>query len=844
MRHRNLPPTSALLPRPRIDALFKSGLKHPIISVVAGPGYGKTSAASAFFSTAEVDLIWLRLTWTDNIPTRLWSNLAAAMRAELPDLAEGIEGLGFPQNYAHFDMLLRVLTATARNVRPVALVLDQFECIDNPEIVRFFSLLCEAGLPGLTLVFISNTPSVVAALEAGRLVNITHIGAQDLRFTPEETTALFAQHGLRASGSTLSFVEHKLEGWPLPVFLMAMRLGSEPGAERRHIEATQGGLFNLFEQKSFLRLAPGHQRLLVKLALLPDFTPGILKALLPEDVRGVERMLAENPFVALNSVKGVYAMQNLYKSFLLTKQHHVDPEDKMHVYSVAGDQFFAAGRTLEAIDLFQQCGRFDDMLAAILDFSKARMGISVRHAEHLMSKLEALPEDFRAGQPIVDYLRAGIFLNNLENERCMDTLKALEQRLLKDSGAAARELLGEVYILMAGLYMIANKTEFARCYEKACDCLPQGSRFEDKDVLRVENNENFSIEDNSPGALARMEAAVHRGVSWMSQVMHGGGAGMQYLYSAEAAYHTYDFARARELAMQAIHCAGEQNQHDILCNAYFLMARSARMVGDLAAMTENIQFIKDYVYHHDRIGLYDLRDYAESWLYLCLDDVDRMAGWIKAPHVLHPDQPLITVGRDRILYATYLLHVGEYQALFELTRRLEDQARRRGIWADRLRVLIYRAMALQRMNRPEQALDALWQAYDMAYHNGIITPFLESGQRLRPVLDLAGKSDRGFDSQWISELRRKGNAASKRFNLLINAYRQNERAAEGRVDLSPREREVLRLLARGLTREEIAQESMVSVSTVKAVLGTLYDKLGALNRADAVRIAARYGIID
>jgi LuxR family maltose regulon positive regulatory protein len=46
-----------------------------------------------------------------------------------------------------------------------------------------------------------------------------------------------------------------------------------------------------------------------------------------------------------------------------------------------------------------------------------------------------------------------------------------------------------------------------------------------------------------------------------------------------------------------------------------------------------------------------------------------------------------------------------------------------------------------------------------------------------------------------------------------------------------------------MTQEEIASLTSLSVNTVKSVIRSIYNKLGALNRADAVRIAAARGIL-
>ncbi len=62
--------------------------------------------------------------------------------------------------------------------------------------------------------------------------------------------------------------------------------------------------------------------------------------------------------------------------------------------------------------------------------------------------------------------------------------------------------------------------------------------------------------------------------------------------------------------------------------------------------------------------------------------------------------------------------------------------------------------------------------------------------------------------------------------------------------LSPREREVLQLIARGSTNREIAAELYLSPHTIKEHTSSLYRALKARNRAEAVQIAQRLGLLD
>ena len=67
--------------------------------------------------------------------------------------------------------------------------------------------------------------------------------------------------------------------------------------------------------------------------------------------------------------------------------------------------------------------------------------------------------------------------------------------------------------------------------------------------------------------------------------------------------------------------------------------------------------------------------------------------------------------------------------------------------------------------------------------------------------------------------------------------------ADGDVPPTPRELEVLTLLAEGKSNKEIARGLGISVHTAKFHVGALIDKLDAVGRTDAVAQAARRGVI-
>lgn len=73
-------------------------------------------------------------------------------------------------------------------------------------------------------------------------------------------------------------------------------------------------------------------------------------------------------------------------------------------------------------------------------------------------------------------------------------------------------------------------------------------------------------------------------------------------------------------------------------------------------------------------------------------------------------------------------------------------------------------------------------------------------------------------------------------------FRQEARG-EGRVSLSPREREIVRLIARGLPNKAIADLLDVSLWTVATHLRRVFGKLGVSSRAEMVARALSAGLL-
>lgn len=94
----------------------------------------------------------------------------------------------------------------------------------------------------------------------------------------------------------------------------------------------------------------------------------------------------------------------------------------------------------------------------------------------------------------------------------------------------------------------------------------------------------------------------------------------------------------------------------------------------------------------------------------------------------------------------------------------------------------------------------------------------------------------------LVEAIRRVHAGESNFAVPVNG--RPTAADRGTASLTPREREIIRLVASGQTNREAAEALHVSEGTIEFHLRNIYAKLGATVRTDAVLIAQRLGWLD
>lgn len=128
----------------------------------------------------------------------------------------------------------------------------------------------------------------------------------------------------------------------------------------------------------------------------------------------------------------------------------------------------------------------------------------------------------------------------------------------------------------------------------------------------------------------------------------------------------------------------------------------------------------------------------------------------------------------------------------------------------------------------------------------VVLTMYDDDQHLFAALDAGASAfvPKSDPSDNVVSAARHAASAPDSFTATRLASALQRRLRPGGARLSERERQILDLLAEGLTTSSIARRLFVSESTAKGHLANLYEKLDATNRTQAVMNAVREGLLD
>ncbi|MDL2288691.1 LuxR C-terminal-related transcriptional regulator [Oscillospiraceae bacterium OttesenSCG-928-F05] len=824
--------------RERLDRLFDKGMAFAFISVVAGPGYGKTVAVAAYAKRTPMNVIWLRLQESDCDSQRFWSHFTDAVGRELPALAENLRKITLSAVLGIYDMIGRMFEEALCGGRQVLMVFDSFERASSHHVTGLLRFLLKAEIGGLHIIVVSNEKAAVSAIVPGS--GQLRVTMDDLCFTMEEMAALFALYDLHPGPAEMARVAEATGRWPLALHLFCVNRGAEgPGSGDK---TNQQLAAELFEKHYFSGYSKQMQHLLVGLSCFESFPMALVTRLTGEEAGQVVDELAANVFINYDYTAGLFHFQTMYRAFLSRRQALLTTEQLEELYEFMGGWCLQNGCADEALEYFWRVKNYDSYLKTVSGLPRVRR--SADNTAEILRCLDQFPAERKNLE--FDFCRAVLLLNGMEVERATKVLKKLVRVLAGKPGRTETEtrLLGDSYVVLADISLLMNRDDGLEPMKKAAELLREGCRVRTRELMLVGNNGAFYLPGNSAGQRQRMEDYFFEYARYSDRVANGSGYGHEWLFAAESAFLAGEFDRSRENCFQAIAKAALAEQHDIICNAYWNLMRTELYQGDCHRAEQWLSRLSAHVEERHIAELFELRDCASSWFHIRVGDYGAVAPWVAEVAPLRTDR-LLDVGRNRIIIIYYLSALGRLNEAYAEITRLEEVLRRSGRWQERVFLLVHKALRLLERGDRERAVDVFKSAYDMVYQNGIVVIFAEFGKHMQRLIRTARTQERvPFDASWLELVYKKAGSFEKRAAAVKKAYFYKEKPAAEDFNLNPREREILTYMAQGMTRSEIALHMNMSLSNVKRYVGNIYTKLRAIGRADAIYIATLNGLVD
>jgi LuxR family transcriptional regulator, maltose regulon positive regulatory protein len=221
--------------RTRVLRRLRAAGERRVISFVAPPGYGKTSALVQWASQDPRRVAWLTVDDGDNDPVVLLTYLAAAIdRLEPldPGIFDAIASPGVPDR----AVVGRLLAAVSGRAEPILVVIDDAHLITDQGCLDALAELI-TYVPGASQVALAGREPFALPLARWRAdESMLEIGPDDLAMDAQEASVLASRLGLTLSAEWTTQLTRRTEGWPALLALAALEVRRSP-REDRHILA-------------------------------------------------------------------------------------------------------------------------------------------------------------------------------------------------------------------------------------------------------------------------------------------------------------------------------------------------------------------------------------------------------------------------------------------------------------------------------------------------------------------------------------------------------------------------------------------------------------------------------
>jgi LuxR family maltose regulon positive regulatory protein len=868
-----------IISRQRLVDLINSGMEHKLTLISAPAGFGKTTLLSEWAAACDFPVGWISLDSNDNDVSRFLTYLLAALNNIHPGIEEvGAHSFQSPQAPQVEEILTALLNEMLVHGQLCGLVLDDYHVIDSREIHALVSFLIEHMPMQLHVIIATRAdPPLQLARWRGR-GQMLELRVSDLRFTLDEATAFLNKlMGLPLSIEQVNSLASRTEGWiaGLQMAAVSMRGRKDFSTFVETFAGTNRYILDYLVEEVLSGQSERRQHFLLQTSILEQMTGDLCDVVSGRSNSQLllESMERENLFVyPLDDGRQWYRYHHLFSDLLKRHLQLTQPDSIPSLHHKACVWFEKNGFPENAINHALTAEEYPRAANLVEKYAetflmRSEMGL-------LLDWMEKIPDALKTDRPLLNLYYACALLFRSES---YDQARDQVLKIRDESTANYKMALQAILASYEGNFPLAF--DYA---QKAIESLSgeQGSLFYflaqwiydsygliDKD-LDSGLQTFFDLAKRSQESGNAMGAVVA-----LSQL-----AGLQVrmglLHEAKVTYEEaleigeYGHERALPITGEALMGLGDllrewndlENARCILLDGieltnkwrhfaaldgYLYLARVENALGKSEEALAAIHKAMELAIGLDTIEFDDqLVEIYQARLWIEMGNLKAAENWAKK---FNRDSLIDEIADDSNIVLQHLLHRelyvlarlfitrGHFEQVLEFLEPLLAIKSRAGRVANQIEILILKSLALNGIGEVDEAVVILEKALSLAEPGGFVRMFVDEGPQMAHLL---------------YKVIERGNFIKYAKRLLSEFPDSDTQIGKEDIDqgdliepLSTREREVLDLIAQGLSNQEIASRLFISLSTVKGHASNIYGKLGVNNRTQAVARARGIGLL-
>ncbi len=888
------------VPRPHLtDRLLAGTGRAGCFGLLSSPaGTGKTTLLSEFVSRIQQPVAWLSLDEGDNDLNRFWSYLVAAFQSDLDRFGGSVlELLRRSQQLPGDTLPTLLLNEIADREQSIVLILDDYHEIHSEYIHTGLQFLID-HLPQNLYIVISTRIDPPFPLARYRARNqMIELRNHDLRFSGEETTKfLHYTMGLEMPDEDAAALGERTEGWAAGLQLAGLSLQGQRDVHAFIQEFTGSTLYvaEYLLEEVLRRQTEGMRTFLVQTSILSQMNGSLCEAVThcPDGQTMLQTLHRSNTFlIPLDRQGEWFRYHHLFADLLHSRlKQELSTDEIADLHSRAANWYDRNDLPSEAVRHALAAGDFEK--AANLIDMYARSLIYSGQISVLRGWLEGLPDTLRNTQTKLRFYQFWIDALQGKADLSEPALQEMEVSLATlPSTPDNNRLRGELMSVICRAIALSGRTargiQLAR---EALALLPSddyASLARTNSALAITLDLEGHTEEASPVYQRCFSQAAEAGeyrllantmmVKGLVQIHYGKlseaeqtfreiidlgerknnsppdravtnvdffPAGQGYLGLGNVHLEWNDLQTAETYLQRGIDLCHRGGLDGVFIGRE-LLSRLRQARGDLVGALEEIRHPEQGGPRVDDINIIIRRILIE----VDRENVD--AAWeLASPlaELLESDAateriPLLFLERLQAAVARVYLSRGEFENALRMADKLQSTARPGNRIPRLIEADLIRALALLEQSDGKiipGAVKALEHALELAEPQEYVLVFKEAGPGvillLRAVLDNPSASDttRAYAQNLFDD-----------FSVMVDT---SPVKANGEVpgiveQLTPREMEVLELLATGDTNQAIAEKLVITVRTVKKHASNIYGKLNVDNRTQAVARARDLGLL-